>query len=500
MTNFSGKPLSSKTANVACGGPQGGGMDSRRNTGVAEVSPKYLAEAVSNAVPVGYKQTEVGVIPADWDAVCLGDVSEVRMCKRILAGQTQKIGAIPFFKIGTFGGESDAYIPQFLYEDFKAKYSFPDKGDILISAAGTLGKSVIYDGMPAYFQDSNIVWLKVNQRKLLNEYLYHYYKVIKWASSEGSTIARLYNGIIRASMIALPATLEQTAIANALSDVDALISELEKLIAKKQAIKTATMQQLLTGRTRLPQFALREDGTPTNSSGTNLDAGTGGPQGEGQDGLRKGTKPSELGGIPEDWEVVELGSVIERFIGGGTPSRSNGEYWGNQIPWVTVKDFAIFNPYSAQESITKKGLISSASNLIPKGTLITSTRMALGKAVIYQVDVAINQDMKALICGQELSTEFLYFWFEANKNKIDELGSGSTVKGLSLPDLRKVSFLLPPKEEQTAIATILSDMDEEIQALEQRLGKTRKIKQGMMQELLTGKTRLIKPSKEVIHE
>jgi type I restriction enzyme S subunit len=436
-------------------------------SGVAESIPKYLMKADSNAIPSGYKQTEVGVIPADWDAVCLGDVSEVRMCKRILSEQTQKIGAIPFFKIGTFGGEPDAYIPQFLYEDFRAKYSFPDKGDILISAAGTLGKSVIYDGRPAYFQDSNIVWLKVNQRKLLNEYLYHYYKVIKWASSEGSTIARLYNGIIRASMIALPATLEQSAIANALSDVDALISELEKLIAKKEAIKTATMQQLLTGRTRLPQFALREDGTP------------------------KGTKPSELGEIPEDWEVVELGSVIEKFIGGGTPSRSNGEYWGNQIPWVTVKDFATFNPYSAQESITKKGLISSASNLIPKGTLITSTRMALGKAVIYQVDVAINQDMKALVCGQKLSTEFLYFWFEANKNKIDELGSGSTVKGLSLPDLRKVSFLLPPKQEQTAIATILSDMDEEIQALEQRLSKTRQIKQGMMQELLTGKTRLI---------
>lgn len=272
------------------------------------------------------------------------------------------------------------------------------------------------------------------------------------------------------NLIKIPAPTcakEQTAIANALSDVDALITSLTKLIAKKQAIKTATMQQLLTGRTRLPQFALREDGTP------------------------KGTKPSELGEIPEDWEVVELGSVIEKFIGGGTPSRSNGEYWGNQIPWVTVKDFATFNPYSAQESITKKGLISSASNLIPKGTLITSTRMALGKAVIYQVDVAINQDMKALFCGQELSTEFLYFWFEANRNKIDELGSGSTVKGLSLPDLRKVSFLLPVKEEQTAIATILSDMDAEIQALEQRLGKTRQIKQGMMQELLTGKTRLV---------
>src|SRR5690606_2023894 len=106
---------------------------------VADASAGYFAHSANasqNPVqggmvcPPGYKQTEVGVIPEDWDAVCLGNVSEVRMCKRILAGQTQKTGAIPFFKIGTFGGAPDAYISQFLYDEFKAKYSFPDKGDI----------------------------------------------------------------------------------------------------------------------------------------------------------------------------------------------------------------------------------------------------------------------------------------------------------------------------------------------------------------------------------
>ncbi len=189
-----------------------------------------------------------------------------------------------------------------------------------------------------------------------------------------------------------------------------------------------------------------------------------------------GYKQTEVGVIPEDWEVVELGSTVERFIGGGTPSRSNNEYWGNEIPWITVKDFATFNPYTAQESITKKGLTNSASNLIPKGTLITSTRMALGKAVVYQVDVAINQDMKALFCRQELNTKFLYFWFEANKNKIDELGSGSTVKGLSLSDLRKLYLILPAKEEQTAIANALSDVDALIREQEKLIAKKQAIK------------------------
>lgn len=473
--------------------------------GVAEVNPKYLAEVASNAIRSGYKQTEVGVIPADWDAVCLGDVSEVRMCKRILAGQTQKIGAIPFFKIGTFGGEPDAYIPQFLYEDFKAKYSFPDKGDILISAAGTLGKSVTYDGMPAYFQDSNIVWLKVNQRKLLNEYLYHYYKVIKWASSEGSTIARLYNGIIRASMIALPAPHEQTAIANALSDVDALISELEKLIAKKQAIKTATMQQLLTGRTRLPQFALREDGTPTNSSGTNLDAGTGGPKGEGHDGLRKGTKPSELGEIPEDWEVVcfdQLKDKKDNWAITGGPFGSDlkaSDYTENGVRVIQLQNIGdgVFKNDDFVYTSYKKANELISCNIYPDEIILSKMGDPVARACLiphfHSRYVMCSDGIRLKVDSQRYSEKFVFYFlnYPLFRNQALDASTGSTRKRIGLSELRNLLLFAPPKEEQTAIATILSDMDAEIQALEQRLGKTRQIKQGMMQELLTGRTRLI---------
>lgn len=483
MTNFSGKPLSPKTGNAGCGGPQGGGVDSRRN-GVSEVSPKYLAEVASNAIRSGYKQTEVGVIPADWDAVCLGDVSEVRMCKRILAGQTQKIGAIPFFKIGTFGGEPDAFIPQFLYEDFKAKYSFPDKGDILISAAGTLGKSVIYDGMPAYFQDSNIVWLKVNQRKLLNEYLYHYYKVIKWASSEGSTIARLYNGIIRASMIALPATHEQTAIANALSDVDALISELEKLIAKKQAIKTATMQQLLTGRTRLPQFALREDGTP------------------------KGNKPSELGEIPEDWEIVcfdQLKDKKDNWAITGGPFGSNlkaSDYTENGVRVIQLQNIGdgVFKNDDFVYTSYKKANELISCNIYPDEIILSKMGDPVARACLiphfHSRYVMCSDGIRLKVDSQRYSEKFVFYFlnYPLFRNQALDASTGSTRKRIGLSELRDLLLFAPPKEEQTAIATILSDMDEEIQALEQRLGKTRQIKQGMMQELLTGKTRLIQGS------
>src|SRR5439155_1719224 len=119
-----------------------------------------------------------------------------------------------------------------------------------------------------------------------------------------------------------------------------------------------------------------------------------------------------------EWETKKVGDVVEKFVGGGTPSRRIPAYWGNGIPWVTVKDFSTFDPLRSQESITKKGLESSASHLIPKGIVITATRMALGKAVRYEIDVCINQDLKALFPKPVLSSHFLYYWFRLHGRSI----------------------------------------------------------------------------------
>lgn len=217
-----------------------------------EGAVKGKNQGVPKGKSKGTKPSELGDIPEDWDVVCLGDIAEVRMCKRVLASQTKKAGDIPFYKIGTFGGKPDSFISKDLYEDFKRKYSFPETGDILISAAGTLGKTVIFDGHPSYFQDSNIVWLDIDKARICNEFLFHYYCVIKWASTEGSTISRLYNGIIKASLVTIPPKEEQTAIATILSDMDNEIQTLEQRLAKTRQIKQGMMQELLTGRTRLP--------------------------------------------------------------------------------------------------------------------------------------------------------------------------------------------------------------------------------------------------------
>jgi type I restriction enzyme S subunit len=134
----------------------------------------------------------------------LGDIGDVKMCKRILKNETKPEGDVPFYKIGTFGKKADAYISRDIFEDYKRKYSFPKKGDVLISASGTIGRAVIYDGEPAYFQDSNIVWLENDESIVTNKYLWHFYKIAKWAISEGGTIDRLYNDNIKKTKIIVP--------------------------------------------------------------------------------------------------------------------------------------------------------------------------------------------------------------------------------------------------------------------------------------------------------
>lgn len=152
----------------------------------------------------GYKKTEIGVIPEDWEVKNLGTIGEVEMCKRIFSYETKKNGLIPFYKIGTFGKEADAFISEELYLNYHKRFSFPKKGEILISASGTIGRAIVYDGKPAYFQDSNIVWIGNNEKIISNRFLFYVLQVVNY-DSEGSTIQRLYNSIIKNAKFILPA-------------------------------------------------------------------------------------------------------------------------------------------------------------------------------------------------------------------------------------------------------------------------------------------------------
>lgn len=166
----------------------------------------------------------------------LGEIGEIRMCKRILKEETNSVGGVPFFKIGTFGGQADVFITKEKFEEYKNAYSYPKKGDVLISAAGTIGRTVVFDGKDAYFQDSNIVWIENDESKVLNEYLFYCYKNIHWTTSVGSTILRLYNDDIRNTDIIVPPLSEQKKIASVLSALDDKIVLNKKMNQKLEAM------------------------------------------------------------------------------------------------------------------------------------------------------------------------------------------------------------------------------------------------------------------------
>jgi len=167
-----------------------------------------------------------------------------------------------------------------------------------------------------------------------------------------------------------------------------------------------------------------------------------------------------------NWENFEFGDIVEKIKGGGTPSKQNQEYWNGDIYWASVKDMeeGKYKLSSTQDTITQIGLENSASNLIPKDTLIIATRMGLGRAFINEVDLTINQDLKAIFPKKEfIDTKFLLWWYVNNGKYIESLGNGATVKGIRLEHLKAIKISLPPLPTQKRIASILSAYDDSIE-------------------------------------
>ena len=183
----------------------------------------------------------------EWMEKKLGEIGEPLMCKRVFKEQTSKDSknGVPFYKIGTFENEADSFIPIEIYEEYKNKYSFPKSGDILISASGTIGRSVVYNGSPAYFQDTNIVWIDNNERQIINQFLYYCYSNLKWQTSDGGTVRRLYNSNLKNMVISYPKNIkEQKKIANFLSGINDLINRQTDKIEALNQHKKALMQGL----------------------------------------------------------------------------------------------------------------------------------------------------------------------------------------------------------------------------------------------------------------
>ena len=172
----------------------------------------------------------------EWEKCKLGDLCNVLMCKRILASQTNTEEGVPFYKIGTIGNAPDAYISKELFDDYKTKYNYPHKGEVMITCAGTVGKCVIYDGKDAYYQDSNIVWIDNPSQCISNSFLYHLLAKVDWRKLNSTTIIRIYNDDLRNLKLSYPQIEEQQKISRLLSLLDERIATQNKVIDKLQSL------------------------------------------------------------------------------------------------------------------------------------------------------------------------------------------------------------------------------------------------------------------------
>lgn len=413
------------------------------------------------------KQTEIGLIPDDWEVKRLGEIGEPCMCKRILKEQTSPTGDIPFYKIGTFGGIPDAYISRELFEQYKEQYNYPKKGTLLLSAAGTIGRVVVFDGKDSYFQDSNIVWIDNDETKVTNDFLFYCYSRMQWKTEEGGIVSRLYNANLKSTSFIAPKSLaEQQRIAKALSDVDALISTTEKLIQKKKNIKQGSMQELLTGKKRLPGFGDKQTDLFVPNGTHTKEVKDVSPE---QIHLSAKMKQTELGEIPEDWEVKSLGEMLK--IGHGKDYKNlksgNVPVYGTGGYMTSVNDF----------------LYEGETVCIGRKGTIDKPQYHSGK--IWTVDTLFyTYDFKSLNPKYLFYKFCLIDWLSMNE--------ASGVPSLTAKNIEDIQITIPTEEEQTAIANVLSSMDKEIETLNTKLEKYRNLKTAMMQQLLTGKIRLIK--------
>ncbi len=179
----------------------------------------------------------------DWEQRKLGEIASVSMCKRIYKNQTLIEGDIPFYKIGTFGGTPDSFISRKLFEEYKSKYPYPNKGDILISASGSIGRTVEFTGKDEYFQDSNIVWLNHNEN-IINIFLKYFYLIVKWDGIEGTTIKRLYNENILKTEIPFPSIVEQKRIGRFFEKIDTLITLHQRKLELLKEQKKGFLQKM----------------------------------------------------------------------------------------------------------------------------------------------------------------------------------------------------------------------------------------------------------------
>lgn len=379
------------------------------------------------SVKVGQVQSDVGLIPMDWNITRIDAHCSIKTGSRNTQDKFEG-GAYPF------------YVRSQQVERINS-YSYD--GEAVLTAGDGVGTGKVFHYINGKFDVHQRVYRisdfsdHLHGRYFFYQFSTRFYERIMSMTAK-SSVDSVRMEMIAGMQIPLPPVHEQAAIASALDDIDALLSSLDQLIAKKRDIQQATRQQLLTGQRRLPGFS-------------------------------------------GEWEINQLGDIVE-LIMGQSPSSSNYNRHGDGLPLIQG------NADIADRITIKRIFTTELTKLGKCGDILLSVRAPVGEVARAAFDVCLGRG----VCAIRGGSDFLYHYLISIESSWAHLSKGSTFDSINSAELRTLELRIPPSQaEQSAIATILSDMDSELAALEARRDKARQLKQGMMQELLTGRIRLV---------
>ena len=380
----------------------------------------------------------------------LGDIGSVRMCKRILKEETNSEGGIPFYKISTFGNVADVFIDKDKYENYKTRFSYPKKGEVLISAAGTIGRTVIYNGEDAYFQDSNIVWIENEEKEVLNSFLYYAYQNVRWKTSNGSTILRLYNDDLRNTEILIPEDIsEQKRIAKVLSNIDRKISINREINRNLEELAKQIYDYWFV------QFDFpNKEGKPYKSSGGKM---------VWNDVLKRE--------IPDGWEVKSVNDIATSYRGVGYSAKDEKSFKDKNIVLI-LRGNNISNGHIVYDDNTvyvDKSFVSSEQEIKKYDVIITmssGSKDHVGKSAMFLFD---SPHSYGAFCNK-LTPKKNYQFFLANYlhseyfiKCIRQFASGTGINNLTNEHFSKTIFSFPPNK-------IISDFNMKVEKIYQQLG------------------------------
>ena len=406
---------------------------------------KKLEQRENSELEPGFKMTELGPLPEDWSLIKLGDIADIKYGK----AKPKTRGSIPV--IGS-GGVYD-----------HTNISLVDFPTIIIGRKGKAGFAWLAEE-PSWPSDTTfyLAW----RRQLDIQYIFHYL-TLKPLSGEyaKTTLPSIQKPDLENYMIPFPPLDEQPKIAYTLNSIQRGIGETGKVIDAARELKKSLMRHLFTyGPVPYDQV----DNVPL--------------------------KETEIGPVPERWDVVGLNKAAIKMYGGGTPSTKDASLWDGTIPWTTTAVIGIDDIFlrDYQRKITEKGLNSSSTKIAPVGSVLIGTRVGVGKAAVATFDVAVNQDITVLVPTENVLSEYIAYILKmpAQKQWFEDRKRGATIKGVPRGDIAELMIPLPPLPEQREIARILQAVDRKIEAEENRKQALEALFKTLLHYLMTGKIRV----------